>query len=559
MTPFYPLLKETAVCLFIVLISSASAPFLQAQTSTYDQVYSIFQSNCTACHNSSVNANLSMNFTSPAATLYSQLVNKIPVNPAAKARGDKRIDPGYPHRSFLLRKCNNNLDSDNGLNSGEGDVMPPAPSPGLSKQDVELIRQWVLKGAPQTGSVADTSVINRFYRGKGILGTATPLTPPLPGKGAQVHLGRIFLDTDSESEVFIKYDFRLPQDTEIYKMEILQPPQSHHFVIYKFYQGLDKNFPNGLRDTVLPSHGSADMVSIFSPKTKDITLPPGTAFLWEQGSVLDLNYHFYNDDPDSVLAVDIYLNVYTQPKGTAQSIMYTRYFANLTISIPQDTVNEYTFPSAAYDSSETNYWMVWRLYSHTHKYGTDYDIYLRNPDGSKGAQEYEGFYDFDYQFNQGFYGWGVEAAQRVIYPFLQVNPWNGFIHEAKYKNYGGPDPVTWGLTAKDEMMAMVMQYTYGSPVGIKENASENEIKLTCYPNPFADYTCITYHLKKQSKVVMEIYNALGEKIKTLADENQSGNSYSYTFSARQSGLSSGMYLLRMSVNDQHYSKVLLQR
>jgi len=558
MTQYYSCVKKISVPLLIALLGSALSSSLQAQTGTYDQVYSIFQSKCTGCHNSSVNTNLNMNFAASASVLYGQLVNKAPVNPVAKTKGDKRIDPGYPHRSYLLRKCNNNLDADNGLTSGEGGVMPPAPSPALSNPEIELIRQWVLKGAPQTGNVVDTAIVNTFYRGKGILGISQPLTPPLPGQGTQIHLGRIFLDTNSESEVFIKYDFRLPQDTEIYKMEILQPAQSHHFVIYKFYPGLDKNFPSGLRDTTLPSHGSADMVSIFSPKTKNITLPTGTAFLWEKGSVLDLNYHFYNENPDSVLALDLYLNVYTQQKGTAQSIMYTRYFADLTISIPQDTTKEYTFTTAAYDSSEANYWMVWRLYSHTHKYGTDYDIYLRNPDGSKGAQEYEGFYDFDYQFNQGFYAFGVEAAQRVIYPFLQVNPWNGFVHEAKYKNYGGPDPVTWGLTSKDEMMAMVMQYTYGSPLGIKENTLEKEIQLTADPNPFAEYTRISYHLKKQSNVVLEIYNALGEKIKTLANENQSG-SYSYTFSARQSGLSPGMYLLRVSVNDRHYSKVLLQR
>jgi hypothetical protein len=554
MKSFFTFLTTTFILLHVLSIGGLA----QAQTNTYDQVYSIFQAKCASCHNASVNANLSMNFNAPAATLYSQLVNKIPINPAAKARGDKRVDAGYPHRSFLLRKCNNNLDPDNGIYAGEGDVMPPAPAPGLSKQEVELIRQWILKGAPQAGKVVDTAIVNTFYRGKGI-GISTPLAPPPPALGSQIHLGRIFLDKKSETEVFIKHDMRLPKDTEIYKLDIQQPPQSHHFVIYKFYQGLDKNFPNGLRDTTIPSHGSADMVSIFSPKTKNITLPPATAFMWEKNSVLDINYHFYNDNADSVLAADIYLNVYTQPKGTAQKIMYTRYFANLTISIPQDTSREYTFTSKAQDSTENNSWMVWRLYSHTHKYGKDYDIYLSNPDGSKGAQQYEGFYDFDYQFNQGFYGWGVEAAQRVIYPFLEVNPHDGFIHEAKFKNHSGPNPVSWGLTAKDEMMAMVMQYTYGNPVGIKENNATNEIMFNSYPNPFSDDTRISYSLTKQSKVVLELYNALGEKVKTFVNEYQPKNSYTYTFKAQEEGLSPGMYLLRITAGEQIFSRVLLKK
>lgn len=530
---------------------------LQGQTGTYDQVYNLLQSKCSGCHNASANSGL-LDLTGSSAAVYSRIVNKNPVNPVALAKGNKRVDPGYPQRSFLLRKCINELDPDLKLKNGEGNAMPTAPNPPLDNKEIELVRQWILHGAPQTGTVVDTAVINAYYRGKGINGLTKALPAPDSTQGFQIHLGKIFVNKDSEVEWFIKYNPKLPADVEIKRLEIATVPQSHHFVIYKYFTGMDKNFKEGLRDTSLSSHGSADIAVIFSPKTKAINLPVNTAYLWTKTEVLDLNYHLYNTNKDSVLAVDMYLNVYTQPVGTAKNIMYTKYFANLSISIPQDTTKTYTFASEAFDSSATNLWKVWMLYTHTHKYGKDYDIYLKKPDGTKGTQVYEGFYDFDYTFNQGYYATGVEAAQRTIYPFLEVDPRNGFIHEAVFQNTAGPDPVGFGLTSKDEMMVMIMQYILSDPLSVEERKPDNPIRLKAYPNPYTDVTHISYQLKERSYVRIEIYTLLGKKITTLADEVQDNSNHSYDFGAKQLGLAPGAYILAITVNGQTYAHKLIE-
>jgi mono/diheme cytochrome c family protein len=549
--------NHRSLYLFLMIGCMMEVSLSAAQTSTYTQVYSIFQAKCLGCHSGASSSGL-LDLSASQTVVYSSLVGKNPVNPAALARGDKRIDPGYQHRSYLLRKINNGLDADNGITTAEGATMPLPPNPALTKPEIELIRQWVLEGAPQNGTVVDTSIVNTYYRGKGYDGLTSPLAPPNPSQGFQIHVGKVFAAKNTEQEWFLKYNPRLASDTEIYKVELALVPETHHFVIYKYFTGQSTGFAEGLRDTSHSSHGSANLACVFSPETHSITLPPQTAYLWAKTDVLDLNYHLYNRNQDSVLAVDLYLNVYTQPKGTAQSIMYTRYFANLSISIPQDSTKDYLFTSEAFDTTETNSWNVWMLYSHTHKYGRDYNIYLRNPDGTKNTKIYDGFYNFDYSFNQGYYQWGPEAAERTIYPFLQVDPRDGFVHEATFRNTAGPNPVGWGLTSKDEMMVMIMQYTYGSPLGIVEKHESVLFDLKTSPNPFINEMQISYDLKKTSFVKMEVYNARGEKVSTLADENQENGFHVCAFRTSPNGFSGGVYLLRLTVDGRSVTRRLIE-
>jgi hypothetical protein len=145
--------------LLLILIPTIFSAEVKAQ-STYKQVYNIFQAKCSGCHNTATNSG-QLNLSSSPATVYNNIVGHNPVNPAALSRGDKRIDPGYPHRSFLMRKVNIGLDADNNINQPqEGTVMPNSPNPPLSSYEKELIRQWILHGAPQTGIVVDTALIN---------------------------------------------------------------------------------------------------------------------------------------------------------------------------------------------------------------------------------------------------------------------------------------------------------------------------------------------------------------------------------------------------------------
>jgi len=66
-----------------------------------------------------------------------------------------------------------------------------------------------------------------------------------------------------------------------------------------------------------------------------------------------------------------------------------------------------------------------------------------------------------------------------------------------------------------------------------------------YPNPFNPETVIQYQLPKQAEVRLEIYNILGELVKTLVDEKQAAGYYTVRWNGKDEhgrSVASGVYL-----------------
>ncbi len=68
-----------------------------------------------------------------------------------------------------------------------------------------------------------------------------------------------------------------------------------------------------------------------------------------------------------------------------------------------------------------------------------------------------------------------------------------------------------------------------------------------YPNPFNPSTVINYQLPQAGKVILKVYDILGNEIITLVDENKDAGSYSVTFDA--SNLASGIYIYELTAVD----------
>ena len=256
-----------------------------------------------------------------------------------------------------------------------------------------------------------------------------------------------------------------------------------------------------------------------------------------------------------MLAADVYFDVYTQSKNTPGEIMYSDLIANYVIPIPNDNL-DHTFSQSDVDFAHNNWrnWNVWMLTSHTHKYGKDFDIFLRNANGTDGQQIYEGFYDTDYIFNQGFYDWQHPPIKKFENPFQVVNPWNGLIQRATFRNYGNA-PVSFGLTTDDEMMLYYIQYTLGDGItGLTE--MDKKYSFKAFPNPFADEFEINYSLENEGKVSIELYTILGEKVIGVVEENQSKGSHNYKLNTSQ--YSNGVYMLKVTVGDDLFVKRLLK-
>jgi hypothetical protein len=92
-------------------------------------------------------------------------------------------------------------------------------------------------------------------------------------------------------------------------------------------------------------------------------------------------------------------------------------------------------------------------------------------------------------------------------------------------------------------------YKYSSIVNVNL-AQPNKYQLEQnYPNPFNPSTIISYQLSSNSLVTIKIYNALGNEIATLVNENQIAGSYSIAFSANQLQLASGTYFYELRAGD----------
>jgi len=76
-----------------------------------------------------------------------------------------------------------------------------------------------------------------------------------------------------------------------------------------------------------------------------------------------------------------------------------------------------------------------------------------------------------------------------------------------------------------------------------------------YPNPFNLATNISFYLPQGSEVLLEVYNVLGEKIKTLINEYRSAGRYTETFNG--AGLPSGIYIYRLTSGNFTASKKLI--
>lgn len=71
-----------------------------------------------------------------------------------------------------------------------------------------------------------------------------------------------------------------------------------------------------------------------------------------------------------------------------------------------------------------------------------------------------------------------------------------------------------------------------------------------YPNPFNPSTRIDYQLPFDSKVMLELYAITGEKAATIMNTEQSAGYYTAEINAGQLNLASGVYIYRMTANNQ---------
>ncbi len=383
--------------------------------------------------------------------------------------------------------------------------------------------------------------------------------------------GPFFLQPGEEIEFYKKENVYNPSLENVVQFDAVFNDESHHFLLFEFIPGTAGNVGEGLREVTFQNafQDAEYMVGWVDP---DVTaLPQGTAYKIDANATLDLNYHLINyaTNGDSILAAEAYVNYYTDNSTPDLIEMHSELLLQLNLFILNDG-QEYTFTDPVFDSGSDDTLYVWFLSSHTHKYGIDYDIYKRNPDGTKGEQLYEGFFNTTYDFNQGYYDWehpGNLYLDEVYGEMVPVAENTGFIQEATYVIPGSANEsapfITFGLTTNDEMMLSFIQYTRErvppqTDVGISEIGTKPSF-MSVYPNPTNGNVTVRFNLKVRSDVQLTVINTLGQEVQHLHGGSLSAGQASFDFDATQGLDPSGLYLIRLLVHGQVHTARLVHR
>lgn len=88
------------------------------------------------------------------------------------------------------------------------------------------------------------------------------------------------------------------------------------------------------------------------------------------------------------------------------------------------------------------------------------------------------------------------------------------------------------------------------------NTLANDIQLNIFPNPFTSKTSISFELRSVSDVSVEIFDVLGRKVSTIANETQLAGKYKYDFVSPAN--STTLYYLRLTIGNNVITKRLMQ-
>lgn len=536
-------MKKALLCL---ALTAALLPLLRAQTATQLRVYQIFQQKCASCHDhASPEAGLDLEGAGAteaarAQSVYNNLYLKTPANTYAAGKGYKYIYPGRPDRSFLFRKINNGLETTIQLHAQEMQPMPADNQPALTDVEKELIRQWVLYGAPATGEVVSEALLTNYYNNGGLRAfPAGAPEAPAPDEGFQLKMGPFYLPPGGELEYFLKHELDLPENLEVTRLEIMMGSYSHHFIIYDFMPGGSTGIPAGYR--LNADHSNISLVAAVQ-ESIDLDLPKGTAFPWDKDLVLDLNSHYINYSSVLPYQAEAYVNIYTQPHGTAIQEMHTQLIPNYNIPIPNNGDLITHSQTININFGEI---FVWGIMGHTHKYGTGYKVFKRLPGGQKGELIYDASCPlgipgcvspfFNYQ----------HIPMRYFSPLapLTIDSNHGLIQEATWMN-DGPASVNFGPTSNDEMMVMVAMFTTDTTglVNAVSTPADRLAPVQVIPNPVLDGAY--FHLDPGIRgATLSVYDSSGRRVgapEALTDQ---------TYYFERKNLPAGLYIYRITDRD----------
>ena len=94
--------------------------------------------------------------------------------------------------------------------------------------------------------------------------------------------------------------------------------------------------------------------------------------------------------------------------------------------------------------------------------------------------------------------------------------------------------------------------------GTASASTAETMSINVFPNPFIQSATIYYNISADSKVKAEVYDMSGRLVTNLFEGNQKAGSYNLSFDAKNAGSLSGIFIVKMVINGEVFSRQLVQ-
>lgn len=448
-------LVGSMTCLFASACSDSSnslepEPQEPEVTSTWDVIQTvILDKNCVECHVAGASFATQSDLVLTSNVAYSQLVNRTPNNPTARADGLTLVGTeglASVDKSFLWEKINapnqaHYFDD----HPGYGALMPLGKPP-LTNGELEFVLQWILAGAPSFGNVVDLDLLDDTERYE-----APEFEPlPVPTSGVQFHLGPWDVAPNFEREFFYYEPLNNDQPLFVNRVDMAMRPGSHHLILYD----LSDNIPEILVPEPQVFREIRDINGNYIPSTLMITshlnfvtgtqwprmtyhYPPGVALRIPADAGFDINAHYVNRSSE-IIQGEIYANLHTVDSSQVEHVAERLFMNNVDINLP---------PNATTTLNKTfvvdKKIQIFQLFSHAHEHMTEFRVFIDG--GPRDGELVYIAYDWEHP------------------PILELNPTltleagQGLRLQATYNNDTN-STINFGFLSSDEMMILFGAY-----------------------------------------------------------------------------------------------------
>ncbi len=308
---------------------------------------------------------------------YDQLVNVTVEMDADKPQKRLRVAVGDPDNSFLITKLTHPGPDD-------GEKMPQGTETGLDNGKIEMIKEWIRRGAPKDGDLTPQTPpdnrpvpIDPNFDDKGDV----QLAPPPPGEGIQMVLP--IFEVPLGKEIQRNYYYKLPsdRDVDIQRVEFAFNPGSHHLNIFK---SDTDDLPDGYYQETYQAVAWERWYLVVDSQNASLgwQLPPGVAIHLKAHQQLNIQTHYVNvgDQRTRNGRGKVIINWWYAKPGTVTSHLGALFAQNRKIYLPPNGFSSFTktviFPQDAH---------ILALTGHFHSRGRQF--FVNKWDGANVGEE----------------------------------------------------------------------------------------------------------------------------------------------------------------------------